>query len=108
MREQVAIATKQLRELVLDRAELLERRVGREAVAPVGATPSAFIPITFPVFGLYISACVSPPQLRVSHIVEVAAIIAHAASTALPPFMNMRAPAVAAIGLPVTATQCRP
>src|SRR5262245_33165639 len=54
------------------------------------------------------SACVSPPQLSVSHIVEVAAIIAHAASTALPPFMNVAAPAVAASGLPVTATQFCP
>ena len=54
------------------------------------------------------SACVSPPQLSVSHIVEVAAIIAHAASTALPPFMKIVAPAVAASGLPVTATQFWP
>src|SRR5215510_13698490 len=54
------------------------------------------------------SACVSPPQLRVSHIVEVAAIIAQAASTALPPLMKMRAPAVAASGLPVMATQFCP
>src|SRR5512143_1918458 len=34
--------------------------------------------------------------------------IAHAASTALPPFANTRAPAVAASGLPVTAIQWRP
>src|SRR4029434_9186485 len=54
------------------------------------------------------SACVSPPQLRVSHIVEVAAIIAQAASTALPPLMKVAAPAVAARGLPVTATQFWP
>src|SRR4051794_9497632 len=54
------------------------------------------------------SACVSPPQLSVSHIVEVAAIIAHAASTALPPLMKVAAPAVAARGLPVTATQFWP
>src|SRR5688572_9898353 len=54
------------------------------------------------------SACVSPPQLSVSHIVEVAAIIAQAASTALPPFMNVAAPAVAASGFPVTATQFCP
>src|SRR5512138_257081 len=54
------------------------------------------------------SACVSPPQLSVSHIVEVAAIIAHAASTALPPLMKIVAPAVAASGLPVTATQFCP
>src|ERR1044072_8627767 len=54
------------------------------------------------------SACVSPPQLSVSHIVEVAAIMAHAASTALPPLMNVAAPAVAARGLPVTATQFWP
>jgi hypothetical protein len=53
-------------------------------------------------------ACVSPPQLNVSHIVEVAAIIAHAASTALPPFAKIIAPAVAASGLPVMAIQCRP
>src|SRR4029079_7957010 len=54
------------------------------------------------------SACVSPPQLRVSHIVEVAAIIAQAASTALPPLMKVAAPAVAARGLPGTATQFWP
>src|SRR4026208_1079134 len=54
------------------------------------------------------SACVSPPQLSVSHIVEVAAIIAHAASTALPPLMKVAAPAVAARGLSVTATQFWP
>src|SRR5918993_3850850 len=54
------------------------------------------------------SACVSPPQPSVSHIVEVAAIIAQAASTALPPFMKVAAPAVAASGLPVTATQFCP
>jgi hypothetical protein len=51
---------------------------------------------------------VSPPQLKVSHIVEVAAIIAHAASTAFPPLAKIIAPAVAAGGLPVTATQCLP
>src|SRR5262245_52484005 len=50
------------------------------------------------------SACVSPPQESVSHIVQVAAIIAHAASTALPPFWKIIAPAVAASGLPVTAS----
>ena len=54
------------------------------------------------------SACVSPPQLSVSHMVEVAAIIAHAASTALPLFWKIAAPAVAASGLPVTAIQWRP
>src|SRR5215470_17121546 len=54
-----------------------------------------------------ISACVSPPQDRVSHMVEVAAIIAQAASTAFPPFWNIIAPAVAASGLPVTAIQWR-
>jgi hypothetical protein len=31
------------------------------------------------------SACVSPPQLSTSHMVLVAASMAHAASTALPP-----------------------
>ena len=51
------------------------------------------------------SACVSPPQDRTSHIVEVAASMAQAASTALPPRSNMRAPAVAASGLPVIAIQ---
>src|SRR6266850_390016 len=51
-------------------------------------------------------ACVSPPQERVSHIVEVAAIMAQAASTALPPLSKIIAPAVAAKGLPVTAIQC--
>src|SRR5579871_2659545 len=51
------------------------------------------------------SACVSPPQESVSHMVEVAAIMAQAASTALPPFWKMAEPAVAASGLPVTAIQ---
>src|SRR6266508_1219194 len=53
------------------------------------------------------SACVSPPQESVSHIVQVAAIIAHAASTALPPFWKIIAPAVAASGLPVIASHLR-
>src|SRR6266511_6384772 len=53
------------------------------------------------------SACVSPPQESVSHIVQVAAIIAHAASTALPPFWKIIAPAVAASGLPVIASHFR-
>src|SRR5882762_4903502 len=53
-------------------------------------------------------AWVSPPQDNVSHMVEVAAIIAHAASTAFPPCSKILAPAVAASGLPVTAIQCRP
>ena len=52
------------------------------------------------------SAWVSPPQDSVSHMVEVAAIMAHAASTALPPRSKIIAPAVAASGLPVTAIQC--
>ena len=77
-------------------------------VAPAGATPRALMPMTFFVCGLYISACVSPPQLSVSHIVQVAASIEHAASTALPPFWNIIAPAVAASGLPVMAIQCAP
>src|SRR5580698_8842991 len=51
-------------------------------------------------------ACVSPPQESVSHMVEVAAIMAQAASTALPPRSKIMAPAVAASGLPVTAIQC--
>jgi hypothetical protein len=38
----------------------------------------------------------------------VAASIAQAASTALPPRVKVMAPAVAASGLPVTATQCLP
>ena len=50
------------------------------------------------------SACVSPPQDSVSHIVEVAAIMAHAASTAFPPFWKIIAPAVAPSGLPVIAS----
>ena len=54
------------------------------------------------------SAWVSPPQLSTSHIVEVAAIIAQAASTALPPRSNIIAPAVAASGLPVIAIHLRP
>src|SRR6266542_2882473 len=55
-----------------------------------------------------ISACVSPPHDSVSHIVQVAAIIAAAASTALPPRSKIIAPAVAASGFPVTAIQCAP
>src|SRR5205085_4554456 len=54
------------------------------------------------------SACVSPPHGSVSHIVAVAAIIAQAASTALPPCWKIIAPAVAASGLPVIAIQYRP
>src|SRR5512132_491802 len=53
------------------------------------------------------SAWVSPPQESVSHIVQVAAIIAHAASTALPPFWKVIAPAVAASGFPVIASHFR-
>src|SRR4029453_10500500 len=53
-------------------------------------------------------AWVSPPQESTSHIVAVAASIAQAASTALPPRSNMRAPAVAASGLPGIAIQCVP
>lgn len=41
-------------------------------------------------------------------MVEVAASMAQAASTALLPFWNIMAPAVAPSGLPVMATQCRP
>ena len=66
------------------------------------------IATTFPVFGLKISAWVSPPHDSVSNIVEVAASIAHAASTAFPPFWKVIAPAVAASGLPVIAIQCLP
>src|SRR3954471_17660686 len=62
------------------------------------------MPTTFFVCGLYMSACVSPPHESVSHIVQVAASIAHAASTALPPFWKIIAPAVAASGLPVIAS----
>jgi hypothetical protein len=54
------------------------------------------------------SAWVSPPQESTSHIVETAASMAHAASTAFPPLWNIIAPAVAASGFPVIATQCRP
>src|SRR5918999_198857 len=53
------------------------------------------------------SACVSPPHESTSHIVEVAASIAHAASTGLPPLSKIFAPAVAASGFPVIAIQCR-
>jgi hypothetical protein len=77
-------------------------------VAPVGATPRAFTAMTWPVFGLKTRAWVSPPQPRVSHMVAVAASIAQAASTALPPFWNIIAPAVAPSGLPVMAIQWRP
>src|SRR5579862_8046291 len=52
------------------------------------------------------SACVSPPHERVSHMVEVAAIMAQAASTAFPPCSKIFAPAVAASGLPVPAIEC--
>ncbi len=41
-------------------------------------------------------------------MVEVAASMAQAASTALPPRAKIIAPAVAASGLPVIATQWRP
>jgi hypothetical protein len=41
-------------------------------------------------------------------MVQVAAIIAQAASTALPPFWKIIDPAVAASGLPVMAIQCLP
>jgi hypothetical protein len=52
------------------------------------------------------SACVSPPQPSVSHIVQPAASMAADASTAFPPFWNIIAPAVADSGLPVIASQC--
>lgn len=51
------------------------------------------------------SAWVSPPQDSTSHIVEVAAIMAQAASTALPPRWNVMAPAVAASGFWVFAIE---
>src|SRR6266496_3629131 len=54
------------------------------------------------------SAWVSPPQESTSHMVVTAASMAHAASTGLPPFWKIMAPAVAASGLPVMATQWRP
>src|SRR5687768_2591032 len=41
-------------------------------------------------------------------MVDVAASMAHAASTGFPPFWNIMAPAVAASGLPVMAIQWRP
>src|SRR2546421_9427808 len=41
-------------------------------------------------------------------MVVTAASMAHAASTGLPPFWKIMAPAVAASGLPVMATQWRP
>jgi hypothetical protein len=46
--------------------------------------------------------------LSTSHIVQVAANMAQAASTAFPPLLKIMAPAVAARGLPVTAIQCFP
>ena len=76
-------------------------------VAPVGAVPRALMAITFFSSGCQMSACVSPPQASVSHIVQVAASIAHAASTALPPRSKIFAPAVAPSGLPVIASQWR-
>ncbi len=54
------------------------------------------------------SACVSPPQPRVSCMVQTAASMAQAASTAFPPFRKVIAPAVAPSGFPVMATQCFP
>ena len=77
-------------------------------VASVGATPRALMPITFPVSGLKMRACVSPPQLSESNIVQAAASMAQVASTALPPRAKIMAPAVAARGFPVIATQCFP
>src|SRR6266581_316838 len=53
------------------------------------------------------SAWVSPPHARTSHIVVTAPSIAQAASTAFPPFWNIMAPASAERGLPVIAIQCR-
>ena len=53
-------------------------------------------------------ACVSPPQLKLSHIVQEAASMAQAASMALPPLANVSEPAVAARGLPAMPTQCAP
>ena len=66
--------------------------------------------MTFFVWGLKTRAWVSPPQPRVSHIVEVAASIAQAASTALPPRSNIIAPGggperLARDGHPVTAVE---
>jgi hypothetical protein len=52
--------------------------------SPGGCTPKAFIPITFLSSGYRINACVSPPQLNTSHMVQTAASIAQEASTALP------------------------
>src|SRR5437867_3893143 len=54
------------------------------------------------------SACVSPPQLTSSYIVQTTASMAQAASMALPPCSNVWAPAIAPSGLPVMAIQCRP
>src|SRR6266545_488807 len=65
------------------------------------------MPITWRVLGFQIRAWVSPPQDRVSHMVHVAASMAQAASTALPPFWNIMEPAVAAKGFPVIASQWR-
>src|ERR1043166_627095 len=50
-------------------------------------------------------ACVSPPQLSTSHMVQPAASMAQAASTALPPCVKIIAPALAERGLPVIAIQ---
>ena len=66
------------------------------------------MPITFFCFGCQISAWVSPPQLRASNMVAVAPSMAQAASTALPPWPKIMAPAVAPSGLPVIAIQCFP
>src|SRR4030042_2763860 len=80
----------------------------KSGVAPEGATPRALTPMTFPFRGLEIKAWGSPPQLRTSYMVHTAASMAHEASTAFPPARNILAPAVAANGLPVMATQFRP
>src|SRR5947199_7879589 len=76
-------------------------------VAPVGATPRASRAITLCVLGFQSRTWVSPPQLRVSHMVQAAASMAAVASTAFPPFWYIIAPAVAARGLPVMASQWR-
>ncbi len=74
-------------------------------VASLPATPSAFSAVTRRARGSKTSAWVSPPQESTSHIVAVAASIAQAASTALPPRWKVSAPAVAARGFPVIAIQ---
>src|SRR5262249_14314556 len=76
--------------------------------ARVGATPSLLMATPLPVDGWTSGARAAPPQESVVQAAADAAIMAQAASTAFPPRVKTCAPALAAIGLPVTAIQCWP